>query len=208
MKGLTVKQQRILDFIDEFSRREGMAPTVYEVADHFDIKPATAFAHLRALQRKGYIERSSKARSVTLVRGSRPKHLSLTLSIPLLGRISAGLPLFAEENREDTIQVDPSILPYGIGGHRLFALSVNGDSMKDAGILDGDTIIAKEMTTAEIGDIVVALVDGDEATVKYFYLSDDGKVELRPANKRYSPQIYDLDKVQIQGIVISLFRKY
>ncbi len=208
MKGLTDKQQAILDFIAEFSRREGMAPTVYEIADHFGIKPATSFAHLRALQRKGYIDRSSKARSVTLLRGDRPKHLSLTLSIPLLGRISAGLPLLAEENREEMIQIDPSMLPYGIGGHRLFALKVNGDSMKDAGILDGDVIISKESATPEIGDIVVALVDCDETTVKYFYLGDKGKAELRPANKRYSPQIYDLDKILIQGIVISLFRKF
>jgi len=93
MRGLTEKQQEMLDFIDHFSRSEGMAPTVYEIADHFKIKSATAFAHLRALQRKGYVTRSSKARSLTLLRSDSPRHLSLTLSIPLLGRISAGVPL-------------------------------------------------------------------------------------------------------------------
>ena len=206
MKGLTQKQQNILDFIGEFSRREGMSPTVYEIAEHFGIKPATAFAHLRALQRKGYIDRSSKARSVTLLRGTSPKHLSLTLSIPILGRISAGLPLMAEENVEDTIQVDPGVLPWGIGGHRLFALKVNGESMRGSSILDGDLIIAKEQATAQIADAVVALVDG-EATVKHFYLADN-KVELRPANEAFESQYYDFDKIQIQGVVISLFRSY
>ena len=81
MKGLTEKQQNILDFITEFQSRQSMAPTVYEIADRFDIKPATAFAHLRALQRKGYIDRSSKARSVTLLRGNSPKHMSLSLNM-------------------------------------------------------------------------------------------------------------------------------
>jgi repressor LexA len=206
MKGLTERQQDVLDFIEEFGRRENMAPTVYEIATNFEIKPATAFAHLRALQRKGYVDRSSKARSLTLLRPSSPKHVSLNLSIPVLGRISAGMPLLAEENIEETIQLDPRVLPKGIGGHRLFGLRVNGQSMKDAGILNGDLIVAKEMHSPQIGDVVVALV-GDEATVKHFYLND-GKLELRPANKDYKPQFYGLDEVQIQGIVIALYRTY
>lgn len=206
MRGLTDKQQGILDFIEEFGRREGMSPTVYEVAEHFVIKPATAFAHLRALQRKGFIERSSKARSVTLTHRRGPKHLSLTLSVPLVGRISAGLPLLAEENVEESLQIDPGLLPFGIGGHRLFALRVNGDSMRDAGILDKDLIIAKECATPQIGDIVVALVDG-EATVKTFRLGD-GVVELHPANPAYHVQTYRFRDVLIQGIVVALYRKY
>lgn len=204
MKGLTIKQQEVLDFIEEFNRREGMAPTVYEIAKNFGIKPATAFAHLRALQRKGYVDRSSKARSLTLLRPSSPKHLSLTLSIPVLGRISAGLPLLAEENVEETIQLDPRVLPRGIGGHRLFALRVTGNSMKDKGIFDGDLLICKEQASPQIADIVVALVE-DEATVKQFYLTD-GKIELRPANKDFKSQFYDLDMVRIQGIVIAVHR--
>jgi len=206
MKGLTDRQQAILDFIEEFSRTENMAPTVYEIASKFEIKPATAFAHLRALQRKGYVDRSSKARSLTLLRPSSPKHVSLNLSIPILGRISAGLPLLAEENIEESIQLDPRVLPKGIGGHRLFGLRVNGQSMKDAGILHGDLIVAKEMHSPQIGDAVVALV-GDEATVKHFYINDE-KLELRPANKDFKSQFYALDEVQIQGIVIALYRTY
>lgn len=206
MKGLTKKQQEILDFIDDFGRREGMAPTVYEIADYFEIKSATAFAHLRALQRKGYISRSSKARSLTLLRSDRPKHMSLTLSIPVLGRISAGMPLLAEEQIEQTIQFDPTLLPRGAGGHKVFGLRVFGDSMRDAGILDGDIVITKQAPSPSLGDIVVALVDG-ETTVKFFYIRD-GMVELRPANSNYNSQFYPLDKVFIQGIVIALNRTY
>ena len=94
MKGLTEKQKNILEFIEDFSEKEGMAPTVYEIADHFDIKTSTVFAHIRALQRKNELTRSSKARSIALTRPKRqPKHMSYLLPIPLLGRINAGLPL-------------------------------------------------------------------------------------------------------------------
>lgn len=206
MKGLTKKQQDILDFIEEFMRREGMAPTVYEIADAFGIKSATAFAHLRALQRKGYVTRSSKARSLTLLRTDSPKHLSLTLSVPILGRISAGMPLLAEEHIETTIQYDPGLLPRGIGGHKIFGLKVFGDSMRDVGILDGDVVIAKQVSSASIGDIVVALVE-DETTVKTLYIKD-GMVELRPANPAYKSQFYSPDKVYIQGVVVGLHRRY
>ena len=206
MKGLTVKQQEILDFVDRFMRHEGMAPTVYEIADYFKIKSATAFAHLRALQRKGYVDRSSKARSLTLLRSDRPKTASLMLAVPVLGRIAAGMPVTAEENIEATIQFDPALLPRGAGGQQIFGLKVMGDSMRDLGILDGDTVIAKKADTASIGNIVVALVD-NETTIKSLYIKDK-MVELRPANPAYQSQFYPLDKVLIQGIVVALQRTY
>jgi len=206
MKGLTGKQQEILDFIDMFMRRESMAPTVYEIADNFSIKAATAFAHVRALQRKGYVTRSSKARSLSLVRADSPRHLSLTLSVPVLGRISAGAPLLAEEHVEDTIQFDPTLLPRGAGGHPIFGLRVVGESMRDAGILDGDIVIARQASTASIGEVVVALVD-NETTVKTLYVQNN-QIELRPANKSYKSQFYSLDHVYIQGVVIALHRTY
>ncbi|MBN2449133.1 MAG: transcriptional repressor LexA [Lentisphaeria bacterium] len=206
MKGLTRKQQEMLDFIDLFMRREGMAPTVYEIADHFGIKPATAFAHVRALQRKGYVTRSSKARSLSLVRTDSPRHLSLTLSVPVLGRISAGAPLLAEEHVEETIQFDPTLLPHGTGGHPIFGLRVSGESMRDAGILDGDIVVARQTSSASIGQVVVALVD-NETTVKHLYIHN-GQIELRPANKTYRSQFYAPDHVFIQGVVIALQRTY
>ena len=206
MKGLTEKQKRILDFVEAFMSKEGMAPTVYEIADHFNIKSATAFAHVRALQRKGYVDRSSKARSLTLLRSNKPQQFSLTVNIPLLGRISAGAPLLAEENVEGSIQYDPKFLPRGAGGHRLFALRVFGDSMRDAGILDGDTVIAKQVATASTGDVVVAMVE-NETTVKYFFVQE-AMVELRPANSDFRSQLYPLDKVSVQGVVVALHRMY
>jgi len=132
--------------------------------------------------------------------------MSLTISIPVLGRISAGMPLLAEEQVETTILFDPKLLPRGAGGHRIFGLKVVGDSMRDEGILDGDVVIARQAEVASIGDIVVALVD-DGATVKSLYFRD-GLIELRPANPAYEPQIYEADQVFIQGVVIGLQRTY
>lgn len=206
MKGLTTKQQEILDFIDEFQRRQGMAPTVYEIGDHFGIRSATAFAHLRALQRKGYVNRSSKARSLSLVGGTRGSTGSFTLSIPLLGHIAAGAPLLAEEHVEKQIVFDPALLPRGAGGHKLFALRVFGDSMRDLGILDGDTVVAKQTGQANLGDVVIALV-GNETTVKSLYLRNN-LVELRPANPAFKSQFHPPDKVFIQGVVIALLRTF
>ncbi len=205
MKGLTERQQETLDFIESFTEREGMAPTIYEIADQFNIKSATSFAHVRALQRKGYLTRSNKARSMTLTNTTtRPRNLSFMLSIPLLGRISAGMPLMAEENIERNIQIDPSSFNGLKADGKLFALQVNGESMRDAGILDGDSIIIKQQENANIGDIVVAMVNGD-TTVKQLYI-DGGKIELRPCNSDFETQFYDPSDVFIQGKVVALQR--
>lgn len=207
MKELTSKQKEILSYIESFSQTNGMSPTVYEVADHFGIKSSTSFAHLKALQSKGYISRSSKARSLAVTHPTTlPKQLSLTLSVPVLGRISAGAPLMAEQNVEKTIQFDPSLLPRNAGGKELFALTVSGESMRDAGLLDGDTLIAEVQHNPKIGDIVVASVDGD-TTVKYMYISD-GQVELRPANDDYESRFFPLNEVQIQGVVVAMQRTF
>ncbi len=205
-KGLTEKQQDILDFVADFTRREGMAPTIFEISERFNIKSATAFAHVRALQRKGYVNRSSKARSLTLAQSEKPRHFSLTLSVPVLGRISAGVPFLSEEHIERHIQIDPKTLPPRIGGQKLFALQVQGESMRDLGILDGDIIVAKQTQEASIGDIIVAMVDG-ETTVKSLYLTDQ-QWELRPANPDYKSRLVPLDKLAVQGVVVSLLRTY
>ena len=206
MKGLTEKQQDILDFIGEFSHREGMAPTVSEISEHFGIKAATAFAHIRALQRKGYVNRSSKARSLTLMQAEKPRHFSMTLSVPVLGRISAGIPFMAEQHVERRIQIDPRTLPARVSGCRLFALQVTGESMRDMGILDGDLVIAKATDQAEIGDIIVAMVD-NETTVKSLYLTDS-QWELRPANSEYKSRFVPFEQLNIQGVVVALQRVY
>ena len=206
MKGLTETQQDILDFVSEFSHREGMAPTVSEISEHFGIKAATAFAHLRALQRKGYVNRSSKARSLSLTQAEKPKHYSLTISVPVLGRISAGVPFMAEQHVERHIQIDPRTLPARVSSCKLFALQVTGESMRDLGILDGDLVIAKATEEAEIGNIIVAMVD-NETTVKSLYLTNN-QWELRPANKDFKSRFVPLEQLNIQGVVVALQRVY
>eukprot|EP00831_Metopus_contortus_P018324 TRINITY_DN1780_c0_g1_i5.p1 TRINITY_DN1780_c0_g1~~TRINITY_DN1780_c0_g1_i5.p1 ORF type:complete len:208 (+),score=33.04 TRINITY_DN1780_c0_g1_i5:728-1351(+) len=207
MKGLTEKQKNILEFIEEFSEKEGMAPTVYEIADHFDIKTSTVFAHIRALQRKNELTRSSKARSIALTKPKRkPKHMSFMLPIPLLGRINAGLPLDSQEYKEGEFYVDPQILG-GIDTAKAFALKVAGESMRDLGIFDEDIVIVKQNEDYKAGDIVVALVD-DETTVKSYYPLKGGRIELRPANADFIPQVYPSSQVKLQGVVIALQREY
>lgn len=206
MKGLTEKQQEILDYVSEFSHREGMPPTVAEISDHFGIKGATAFAHLRALQRKGYLNRSSKARSLSVAQAEKPRHFAMTLSVPVLGRISAGVPFLAEQHVERHIQIDPRTLPSRVSSCKLFALQVTGESMRDLGILDGDLVIAKATEEAEIGDIIVAMVD-NETTVKSLYLTNN-QWELRPANSDYKSRFVPLEQLNVQGVVVALQRVY
>lgn len=211
MNGLTDKQSGILDYINHFSNTQGMAPTINELSEHFNVTPATIFAHVRALQRKGFLKRSSKARSISVanspaVKPQRMHHFSMNLSIPVLGRISAGVPGEAEEHVDRYITIDPSLLTNHTANAPLFALTVQGESMRDAGILDGDLIIAEKTHSVKIGDIVIALLD-DAVTVKYIFLSD-GKWELRPANPEFQSRYVDLDKLQVQGIVTGLIRKF
>jgi len=207
MKGLTEKQKKILDFIEDFSEKEGMAPTVYEIADHFAIKTSTVFAHIRALQRKNELTRSSKARSIALTRANKkPKHMSFMLPIPLLGRINAGLPVDSQEYKEAELYVDPQLLS-GADLKKVYALRVGGDSMRDLGIFDSDIVIIKQADEYKPGDIIVAMVE-DETTVKSYYPLKGGRVELRPANAEFSPQVYPSSQVKVLGVVIALQREY
>lgn len=204
MRGLTDKQKRMLDYIEKFSDAQGMSPTVYELADYFRIKTSTVFAHLRSLQNKGFLTRSSKARSIALFgKKKHARHTSFVLSIPLLGRISAGLPLNSSEMKEGEVYCDSTMFK-GEDTSRLFALKINGDSMKDLGILDGDCVIVRQTAAANSGDIVVALA-GDDTTVKS-YFPNGGKIELRPANAKFKTQVYEPDDITIQGKVIGLQR--
>ncbi|HBC89428.1 MAG TPA: repressor LexA [Lentisphaeria bacterium] len=206
MRGLTDKQRNMLDFIEKFSDSKGMAPTVYEIADYFRIKTSTVFAHLQSLQKKKFITRTSQARSITLFgKTKQHRHTSFVLAIPLLGRISAGLPLDSSELREGEVYCDSSMFK-GEDTARLFALRINGDSMKNLGILDGDYVIVRKSSVAQEGDIVVALA-GDETTVKSYY-PRGGKIALKPANPKFKTQIYVAEEVKIQGKVIGLQRTF
>jgi repressor LexA len=208
MKALTEKQKSMLDYIEDFIEQEGMAPTVYEIADFFSIKTSTVFAHLRALQRKSHITRTSKARSISVKSSTKakPKHMSFLLPIPLLGRINAGSPADSLEYKEGEIFIDPSMISTK-DANNVFALKVQGQSMRDLGIYEDDIIIVEKIDNVNAGDIVVALVQ-EETTVKSYFPLRGGRVELRPANNEFNTQVYPDAHVQIQGKVVGLQREY
>lgn len=207
MKGLTKKQKKILDFIEGFTEKECMAPTVYEIADQFGIKTSTVFAHIQALQKKGFLTRSSKARSIALSKKikSSKKSDSHIVEIPLIGRICAGMPVDSPECMEGTVACDSAFLSGNVS--KLFALKIDGESMREIGILDGDVVIVQQTHTIRRGDVVVAMVD-NETTVKSYYPAPDSRVELRPANTEFQSQFYPIEHVSIQGKVVSLQRQY
>ncbi len=207
MRTLTEKQRSILEFIEEFSASEGMAPTVYEIGERFNIKSSTVFAHLKALQRKKELERSSKARSIVLHGESKQvRHTSFLVAIPLLGRINAGVTTESLEFKEGDVYVS-SNLTGKYPESDFFALRIQGESMRDLGILEGDIVIVKQTNTAKNGEVVVALAN-NETTIKSFYPTNDGKVELRPANREFAPQFYTTNEVAIQGVVVALQREF
>lgn len=207
MKELTDKQRSVLDFIENFQEREGMAPTVAEISEHFGIKSSTAFAHLKALERKKELSRSSKARSINLTNttGNSLRLFSGALIIPLLGRVNAGMPSDNQEYKEDDICISKSML-HTQNPDNLFALRINGESMRDLGMFDGDIIVVEKNAPIRTGDIVVALVN-NEVTVKSYYPQSNGIIELHPANKDFQIQKYPARDVAIQGKVIFLQRQ-
>lgn len=208
MKSLTEKQQQVLNFIESFQEREGMAPTVYEISDHFGIKTSTAFAHLKALERKKELSRSSKARSITLANKKNDTLylFSGALMIPLLGRVNAGMPSDNSEFKEGDICIDSSMLG-SCDSDKLFALRIQGESMRDLGMYDGDLIIVEQSANVRTGDVVVALVN-NEVTVKTYRPAPDNIIELHPANPDFKIQRYPASDVSIQGKVVLLQRQF
>jgi site-specific DNA-methyltransferase (adenine-specific) len=190
---LTKRQKEVLDFIKESSKKKGYAPSLEEIQRHFKLASvSTAHFHVTKLRDGGYLDKSeNRARAISVaVRGAGIK-------IPLLGTIAAGKPIEAIENKE-MIEVDKALLSKG-GSH--YALKVSGNSMIDEGIFDGDTVIVREQQVAENGEKVVALVNGNEATLKKFYF-ENNRVRLQPANPSFPP-IFP-DEIMIQGKVIGL----
>jgi repressor LexA len=209
MKELTARQREVLGFIRTFTERHGAPPTVREIGDRFGFTARAAFDHLRALERKGALHRrvSGKRVSRTLVlaeRGSGRRQPAA--EIPVLGRIAAGTPVFAEENREDSIPVRPEW--FARKGEDLFALRVRGESMIDAHIMDGDLVLVRRQDSAQTGDVVAALVDS-EATVKRFAREGDAIV-LRPEHPTMQPIVVHPGRTdfRILGKVIGLIRGF
>ena len=207
-KSLTSRQQTIFDFIAGIIRSRGAPPTIREIMVEFGISSTNGVrTTLAALEKKGDIRRHPRlSRGIELVEGAeRIPRAGNTLEIPLLGHVAAGTPILAEENVETTLQVDRAIAQ---ASGELFALRVHGESMRDAGILDGDIVVARHQETAEGGEIVVALID-DEATVKRFQRDKSG-VRLLPENDNFAPIVVtgESGEFRIAGKVVGLMRQY
>jgi repressor LexA len=209
MRELTGRQREVLGFIRTFTTRHGVPPTVREIGEKFHVTPRAAFDHLRALERKGMLQRRPSAgrtsRALTLA-DAAPRADRL---VPILGRIAAGQPILAEENREGELPIAASALEGR--GEDVFALRVRGESMIDAHICDGDLVLVRRQDSAQPNDIVVALVEsvgGDgEATVKRFQ-RDGERVVLKPEHPTMAPIVVDPREraVRILGKVIGLLR--
>lgn len=200
---LTRRQQQVLDYVRDEVNRRGFPPSVREIGEAVGLSSSsTVHSHLTALENKGYIRRDpSKPRALELLDyrdTAAAVDYGRVRSVPLVGEVAAGTPLLAEENIEETVP-----LPEDMAGESSFILRIKGESMIEAGILDGDYVVVRQQNTATDGDIVVALL-GDEATVKTFYRESD-RIRLQPENSTLEP-IYSRD-VQILGKVVSLFRK-
>ncbi|MBT4500658.1 MAG: transcriptional repressor LexA [Gemmatimonadetes bacterium] len=207
-KQLTERQQAIFDFIAQTIRNRGAPPTIREIMEVFDINSTNGVrTTLAALEKKGYIRRHARlSRGIELVDFVEHEPLSADLrEVPLIGRVAAGEPILATQNIDSTLQVDHSLLP---ASGTIFALRVHGESMKNAGILDGDIVLARQQESAERGDIVVALL-GDEATVKR-YAPDQDCIRLLPENDAFEPIIvpHDAENFGIAGKVVGLMRRF
>ncbi len=208
---LTARQREVLEFIRQFMAKAGYPPTVREIGAHFGFVPRSIFDHLKALERKGYLRRdAAKSRSLQIldpvsrdIPQSAIRNPQSYRELPILGRVAAGVPLLSDQNLEGT-----SVVPEAwVNGDEAFLLKVQGDSMIGAHICPGDQALVRRQSTAENGDIVVALLN-DEATIKRIFFRPDGIV-LQPENPSMAPiQVKKGEKsFQIVGKVVGILRK-
>ncbi len=204
---LTRRQKQVLDHLVHFIDRHGYSPSFEEIADGLKLTSlATVHKHLQTLEKKGFIRRGyNRSRSIEVTQLPRPVKEQVArhaVDLPLMGRIAAGQPVEAIEN--------PETLSLGdfVRGGNVFVLEVKGDSMVDDHILEGDYIIVEQTENANNRDIVVALVGGDDATLKRFFREANGKVRLQPANSQMEPIVLPAKDVKIQGRVIGILRRY
>ena len=200
MKGLTQRQGEVFDFIREFIHKNRYPPTIREIAVNFRFSVKGSYDHVKALEKKGYLRcHENRSRAIEIIRDAEADKDEVA-SVPLLGSVAAGKPLFAEENLQGFVQVPAAAL--GASAH--FAVKVKGDSMRDAGILDGDTVVVAHQSSADNGDIVVAMVD-EAVTLKRFFM-EKNRVRLKAENPKY-PSIYT-QNVRILGKLAFLMRNY
>lgn len=200
---LTPTQQRLLEYLQRKISTDGRVPSLREASADMNVSHAAVARTLRVLESKGFVKREGRyGRTVYLLNRAREMAaLQRGRDLPIVGRITAGLPMYAQTQWDGSVTVDAEIFR----GPNLFALRVRGDSMKAAGILDGDLVICEPRQYARNGEIVVALIGGEEATVKRFYLHAD-HIELRPENPAYASMRYGFGEVLVQGKVVGLLR--
>ncbi len=201
MQPLTKRQREILDYLNEFIEQHGYAPSLEEIGRRFGLSSlATVHKHLTNLQDKGFIRRAwNRSRSVELV----PTRMGgRALDLPLLGYVAAGAPIEAVVSNE-TVTVPEDL----VGTRDTYALRVRGNSMIDEQIRDGDLVVVEDRQTAQNGEMVIALLEGAEVTLKKFY-RENGHIRLQPANDAVAPIIVRADKVQVQGVVVGVMRRY
>lgn len=195
---LTDSQRKTLDFIQRYVARHGYAPKLQEIAEGIGIRSrGVAHRYVQALINAGHLENDTGRH-----RGLRLVGMEEHASIPLLGKIAAGQPIEAIPD-----ETEINLADFFMGPGR-FALRVQGSSMIEAGILNGDIAIIRQQNTARNGDIVVALIDNDEATLKTFKSLDNGQICLIPSNRELQPMIYKAERVQIQGVLVGCMRRY
>ena len=205
---LTDKQIAILEFIKSEISKKGYPPAVREICDAVNLRStSTVHSHLNKLEKLGYIRKDpTKPRAIEVLDKARDDEDVMGLhqemiNLPLIGQITAGEPIFAEQNIEEYIPLPASL----VSGKDNFVLRVKGDSMVNAGILNGDYVVVDKKNTAANGQMVAALVENEKATVKTFY-KEDGKIRLQPENDFMEPFIFEDAQVQIIGIVTGVFR--
>jgi repressor LexA len=204
---LTPRQREILEMIEQHMRDRGYPPSVREIGEAVGLtSPSTVHAHLNALQRRGYLRRDPTKPRAIEVRWDSNSDAAIdrrpVKHVPLVGDVAAGTDVLAQENVEEVLPLPADFTGEG----ELFMLRVRGDSMIDLGILDGDFVVCRSQSDALEGEVVVAGIPGDEATVKTFNRKD-GKVVLVPANSRLSPIELDADEVTIYGRVVTVLRR-
>jgi repressor LexA len=200
---LTAKQQQLLNYLQRAIDRRGQIPSLRQAAADLGVSHAAVAQGLKALETKGHIKREGRySRTIYLLNRVREAAAAHRVrEIPIIGQITAGLPMYAQQEWDGTVVVDGAVF----SGDNLFVLQVRGESMRDVGIFDGDLAICQPRQYAENGEIVVALVHNEEATVKRFFLRAD-HIELRPENPDYPVMRYGFDEVLVQGKVVGIQR--
>ncbi len=201
MKELTTRQKEVFNFIKLFISEHGYPPTIREVGDEFKISVRGSYDHIKALEKKGFIKCNLKrSRAIEITDSSKDEYIKKMLKVPILGSVAAGVPLFAEENFDGNLEIPADYT----GNGRHFALRIQGDSMKDIGILNGDMAIINYQETANNGEIVVAMIN-EAITLKRIYI-EKNRVKLKSENQAYPP-IYT-QQARVIGKLSCIIRKY